>query len=104
VADVAFKVFSGPATSGGRVAALRVPGGASLTRGEIDEYTEFVKIYGARGLAYIKVNDARSSTKRPAVAHRQEPARSRAEDHHRAHRRPVRRPDLLRRRQDQGGQ
>ncbi|MBI5109871.1 MAG: aspartate--tRNA ligase [Rhodocyclales bacterium] len=58
VADVAFKVFSGPATTGGRVAALRVPGGASLTRGEIDGYTEFVKIYGARGLAYIKVNDA----------------------------------------------
>jgi aspartyl-tRNA synthetase len=58
VADVAFKVFSGPATSGGRVAALRIPGGAALTRGEIDGYTEFVKIYGARGLAYIKVNDA----------------------------------------------
>ena len=57
VADVAFKVFSGPATSGGRVAAMRVPGGASLTRGEIDEYTKFVGIYGARGLAYIKVND-----------------------------------------------
>jgi aspartyl-tRNA synthetase len=57
VADVAFKVFSGPATTGGRVAALRVPGGATLTRGEIDSYTEFVKIYGARGLAYIKVND-----------------------------------------------
>ncbi len=58
VKDVAFKVFSGPATSGGRVAALRIPGGASLTRGEIDGYTEFVKIYGAKGLAYIKVNDA----------------------------------------------
>ncbi|NMG49390.1 aspartate--tRNA ligase [Azoarcus communis] len=58
VQDVAFKVFSGPATSGGRVAALRVPGGASLTRGEIDEYTKFVGIYGAKGLAYIKVNDA----------------------------------------------
>ncbi|OGT02614.1 MAG: aspartate--tRNA ligase [Gallionellales bacterium RIFCSPLOWO2_02_58_13] len=58
VQDVAFKVFSGPATSGGRVAALRVPGGAALTRGEIDGYTEFVKIYGAKGLAYIKVNDA----------------------------------------------
>src|SRR3989338_2692235 len=57
VRDVAFKVFSGPATSGGRVAALRVPGGAALTRGEIDGYTEFVKIYGAKGLAYIKVND-----------------------------------------------
>jgi aspartyl-tRNA synthetase len=58
VQDVAFKVFSGPATSGGRVAALRVPGGATLTRGEIDEYTKFVGIYGAKGLAYIKVNDA----------------------------------------------
>ena len=58
VRDVAFKVFSGPASSGGRVAALRIPGGASLSRGEIDGYTEFVKIYGAKGLAYIKVNDA----------------------------------------------
>jgi aspartyl-tRNA synthetase len=58
VADVAFKVFSGPATSGGRVAALCIPGGATLTRGEIDSYTDFVKIYGAKGLAYIKVNDA----------------------------------------------
>lgn len=58
VTDVAFKVFSGPATTGGRVAAIRVPGGASLSRGEIDGYTEFVKIYGAKGLAYIKVNDA----------------------------------------------
>ncbi|MBT9461329.1 MAG: aspartate--tRNA ligase [Rugosibacter sp.] len=61
VTDVAFKVFSGPATSGGRVAALRIPGGGSgekaLTRSEIDAYTEFVKIYGAKGLAYIKVND-----------------------------------------------
>ena len=58
VADVAFKVFSGPATSGGRVAAMRIPGGAALSRGEIDEYTKFVGIYGAKGLAYIKVNDA----------------------------------------------
>ena len=61
VTDVAFKVFSGPATSGGRVAALRIPGGGSgekaLARSEIDAYTEFVKIYGAKGLAYIKVND-----------------------------------------------
>ncbi len=56
--DVAFKVFAGPANDArGRVAALRVPGGAALTRGEIDGYTEFVRIYGARGLAYIKVND-----------------------------------------------
>ena len=56
--DVDFKVFSGPATTpGGRVVALRVPGGAEMSRGEIDGYTEFVKIYGAKGLAWIKVND-----------------------------------------------
>jgi len=56
--DVAFKVFAGVANSAnGRVAALRVPGGAAFTRGEIDEYTKFVGIYGAKGLAYIKVND-----------------------------------------------
>ena len=56
--DVAFKVFSGAAnTPGGRVAGLLVPGGATLTRGEIDAYTEFSKIYGAKGLAYIKIND-----------------------------------------------
>jgi aspartyl-tRNA synthetase len=55
---VDFKVFSGPATSkGGRVVALRVPGGAEISRGEIDAYTDFVKIYGAKGLAWIKVND-----------------------------------------------
>ena len=56
---VDFKVFSGPATTlGGRVVALRVPGGAEMSRSEIDAYTEFVKIYGAKGLAWIKVNDA----------------------------------------------
>ena len=56
--DVDFKVFSAPATSkGGRVVALRVPGGGDISRGEIDGYTEFVKIYGAKGLAWIKVND-----------------------------------------------
>ena len=56
--DVAFNVFSAPAKSpGGRVAALRVPGGAEISRSEIDAYTEFVGIYGARGLAWIKVND-----------------------------------------------
>ncbi|MCO5125143.1 MAG: aspartate--tRNA ligase [Rhizobacter sp.] len=56
--DVDFKVFQAPATSkDGRVAALRVPGGGEMTRGEIDAYTEFVKIYGAKGLAWIKVND-----------------------------------------------
>ncbi|GAB2591795.1 aspartate--tRNA ligase [Ramlibacter solisilvae] len=57
--DVDFKVFSGPANSAdGRVVALRVPGGGEMSRGEIDGYTEFVKIYGAKGLAWIKVNDA----------------------------------------------
>ncbi len=57
--NVDFKVFAGAANmAGGRVAGLRIPGGASLSRGEIDAYTEFVKIYGAKGLAYIKVNDA----------------------------------------------
>ncbi len=56
--DVDFKVFSAPANSPtGRVAALRVPKGGEITRGEIDAYTQFVGIYGARGLAYIKIND-----------------------------------------------
>ncbi|MFY3386861.1 aspartate--tRNA ligase [Paracidovorax sp. MALMAid1276] len=60
--DVDFKVFSGAANmKGGRVVALRVPGGSAedggISRGEIDAYTEFVKIYGAKGLAYIRVND-----------------------------------------------
>lgn len=58
MADVDFKVFSAPATmKGGRVAALCVSGGAEMPRSEIDAYTEFVKIYGAKGLAWIKVND-----------------------------------------------
>jgi len=57
--DVEFKVFSGPANSaGGRVAALCVPGGGALTRGEIDGYTDFVRNLGAKGLAWIKVNEA----------------------------------------------
>ncbi|KPK57855.1 MAG: aspartyl-tRNA synthetase [Gammaproteobacteria bacterium SG8_31] len=58
VSDVEFKVFAGPARDPeGRVAALRVPGGSSLSRKEIDDYTDFVGRYGARGLAYVKVND-----------------------------------------------
>ncbi|RQP26318.1 aspartate--tRNA ligase [Piscinibacter terrae] len=58
MASVDFKVFSTPATTkGGRVVALRVPKGGDMSRGEIDGYTEFVKIYGAKGLAWIKVND-----------------------------------------------
>ncbi len=71
VADVEFKVFSGPATSpDGRVAMLRVPGGNSLTRQQIDGYTDFVKQYGAKGLAYIKVNrlaDGRDGLQSPIV-------------------------------------
>lgn len=55
--EVEFKVFSAPANDPhGRVAALRVPGGATMSRKEIDDYTQYVSIYGARGLAYIKVN------------------------------------------------
>jgi len=58
VGDVEFKVFAGPAKDPqGRVAALRLPGGAEMSRKELDDYGDFVGRYGARGLAYIKVND-----------------------------------------------
>jgi aspartyl-tRNA synthetase len=58
MADVDFKVFSAPAQmKNGRVVALCVPGGAQMSRSEIDAYTDFVKIYGAKGLAWIKVNE-----------------------------------------------
>ncbi|MFD2179974.1 aspartate--tRNA ligase [Veronia pacifica] len=58
VKDVEFKVFSGPANDAkGRVAVIRVPGGAALSRKQIDEYTKYVGIYGAKGLAWMKVND-----------------------------------------------
>ena len=104
--DVDFKVFSGPAnTAGGRVAALRVPGGGDAARAsEIDDYTEFVEIYGAKGLAYIKVNDVakgRDGLQSPIVKNLHDAALKRD---HRAHRRHRRRPDLLRRRQGQGRQ
>ncbi|MBT8038706.1 MAG: aspartate--tRNA ligase [Gammaproteobacteria bacterium] len=59
VAHLEFKVFSGPANdNGSRVAALRVPGGADLSRKQIDGYAEYIARYGAKGLAWIKVNDA----------------------------------------------
>lgn len=59
VKDVDFQVFAGPANdANGRVAALRVPGGAALSRKQIDEYGKFVGIYGAKGLAWLKVNEA----------------------------------------------
>jgi aspartyl-tRNA synthetase len=59
--QVDFKVFSAPANDpASRVVALRIPGGGGMPRSEIDAYTKFVAIYGAKGLAYIKVNDAAS--------------------------------------------
>jgi aspartyl-tRNA synthetase len=55
--DVEFKVFSGPANDAhGRVAALRIPGGADISRKDIDDYTKYVSVFGAKGLAYIKIN------------------------------------------------
>src|SRR5882724_4025477 len=70
--DVEFKVFKGATDlADGRVAALRIPGGGEMPRSEIDGYTEFVKIYGAKGLAYIKVNemgaDLRAGLQSPIV-------------------------------------
>jgi aspartyl-tRNA synthetase len=63
MAEVEFKVFAGPAKDpNGRVAALRAPGAASLSRKVIDDYTRFVGIYGAKGLAYIKVNEKAKGT------------------------------------------
>lgn len=64
--NVDFKVFrSATELNDGRVMALRVPHGASMPRSEIDGYTDFVKIYGAKGLAYIKVNDVKAGQGRP---------------------------------------
>jgi len=69
--DVDFKVFSGPANQeGGRVVALCVSGGAEISRSEIDDYTQFVSIYGAKGLAWIKVNsvaEGRNGLQSPIV-------------------------------------
>ncbi len=57
--DVEFKVFSGPANDPeGRVTSLRIPGGAELSRKQLDDYTKFVGIYGAKGMAWIKINEA----------------------------------------------
>jgi len=63
MAEVEFKVFSGPAKmENGRVAALRLPAGSELSRKDIDAYTDFVANFGAKGLAYIKVNDVAAGT------------------------------------------
>jgi aspartyl-tRNA synthetase len=71
--SVEFKVFAGPAKDEeGRVAALRLPGGSQLSRKEIDDYTDFVGRFGAKGLAYIKVNDAsggRDGLQSPILKH-----------------------------------
>ena len=76
VRDCEFKVFATPAQDpGGRVAALRVPGGGALARSAIDEYTAFVARYGAKGLAYIKVNERAARPRGPAVADHQVPGR-----------------------------
>src|SRR5699024_12442369 len=68
VKDIDFKVFSGPANDAkGRVAALKVPGGAALSRKQIDEYGKFVGIYGAKGLAWLKVNEAANGDRKSVV-------------------------------------
>jgi aspartyl-tRNA synthetase len=103
--DVDFKVFSRPATTkGGRVSRCACRAAREMSRGEIDAYTEFVKIYGAKGLAWIKVNDAGKGRDGLQSPDRQEPARRAIGRDPRAHRRAQRRPDLLRRRQGQGRQ
>ena len=81
--DIDFKVFSGPAKDPKcRVAALKVPGGAELSRKQIDEYTHFVSIYGAKGLAWIKVNELEKRRGRSAVAdHQVHRRRQHAENH-----------------------
>ena len=74
--DVDFKVFAGAANmEGGRVVGLRVPGGGAMPRSEIDAYTQFVAIYGAKGLAYIKVNEKAKGRDGLQSPDRQEPAR-----------------------------
>ena len=97
--DVDFKVFSGPANAPmAGWPRCRIPGGGELSRGEIDGYTDFVKIYGAKGLAWIKVNDqakGREGLQSPIVKNIHDAALA---DNFAAHRRPGRRSDLLRRR------
>ena len=97
--DVDFKVFSAPANAaGGRVAALRVPGGGTLTRGEIDVYTEYVRVARRQGPRLDQGQRARGRRGGAAVADRQEPARRRPGGDSRAQWRAGRRPAVLRRR------
>ncbi len=94
---VEFKVFSGPANDpDGRIAALRVPGGCDISRKDIDGYTQYVSQYGARGLAYIKVNDVaagRDGLQSPILKFLPDDVVAAIVD---AHRRGKRRPDLFR--------
>ena len=87
VRDSDFKVFAGPAANPhGRVAALRVPaGGTKLSRKQIDDYTPFVARYGAKGLAYVKVNEQGEGPRGPAVADPQIPERRSDRRHPVAH-------------------
>jgi len=99
MAQVEFKVFKQAlALKDGCVTALRVPGGAALSRKEIDEFTAFVAIYGAKGLAYIKVNDvtrlSEEGLQSPIVKFLPETVLDR---NHQAYRCWQRRPDFLRR-------
>ncbi len=105
VANCDFKVFAGPAKDPkGRVAALRVPGGGAMPRSQIDDYTAFVARYGAKGLAYIKVNETakgKEGLQSPIVKFLSDDF---GEGNSRAHRRERWRPHLLRRGQRQGRQ
>ena len=104
VKDVDFKVFSGPANMAGhRVCALRIPGGGTLSRSELDAYGEYAKTLGAKGLAWIKVNERGQRRRGAAIADRQEPACARALGNPREHRRAGRRRDPFRRRRSRRG-
>ena len=103
--EVEFKVFREAAQRpGGRVAALLLPGGGDLSRKEIDDYTSFVAIYGAKGLAYIKVNSLEKGAGGLAVADTEISARRCRKCHPRAHGRTKRRSHILRRGQGPRGE
>ena len=106
MAGVDFKVFAGPGQDPkGRVVALCLPEGGGLSRKEIDDYTKFVGIYGAKGLAYVKVNEwAAKGREGLRVPHPQVPAGRDGGRHHGPHRCQGRGSDLLRRRQCHRGQ
>ncbi len=102
VKAVEFAVFAGPANDPkGRVAALRVPGGAALSRKQIDDYGNFIKIYGAKGLAYIKVTERAKGLEGITSPVAEIPECGHRGSYSGAHRRAGRRYDLLRRRQQE---